>query len=192
MSTAGDRGDRDLGGLLDRVALSSPQQRLLRATAPLGTVVFLVLLVLAGGEFRPFLGAMAVALGLVVALVPESHAPVGLLVWLGLLWGVSAPGDLDGWLLLATADLLLVHAACTLASYGPPGLTLDGALVRVWVRRGLVCLAAGVAVWAAAVVVRFLALPGSGLLLGAALLVSLGWVGFMSVRFARADVVRGR
>lgn len=181
---------KDVADVLNRFADSSPQQRVLRATVLVGTVAFLALVSVSGGELHPILGIAALLLGLLVTVVPESHAPVGLLLYLGLMWVFTSSGHLDGWLLLATADLLAMHLACALVAYGPAGHTVDRELLRRWGRRYAVCLTAALGVWVVAVSVRFLDLPGSGLVLGTALLVLLGWVGYLNLRLARPDVSR--
>jgi hypothetical protein len=172
------------GAVLDRVALSSQQQKLFRAVALVAPCVFLALVPLAGGVFHPVFTAAGVLLAVVVALVPDSHAPLGLVVYLGGLWMIADPG-LDLWTLAAAAALFAGHLACALASYGPPGLVLDRALLARWRGRTTVCLAAAVLVWLAATSLAFLDLPPDALAVGAALLVLLGWVGFLTVRLGQ-------
>ena len=172
------------GAVLDRVALSSPQQKLFRAVALAAPCAFLALVPVAGGVFHPVFTAAGVLLAVVVALVPDSHAPLGLVVYLGGLWMLADPG-LDLWTLPAAAALLAGHLACTLASYGPPGLVLDRALLARWRVRATACLGAAVLVWLAAGAVAYLDLPPDALAVGAALLVLLGWVGFLTVRLGQ-------
>jgi hypothetical protein len=174
--------------VLDRVALSSPEQRFFRAVALAAPCAFLAIVPLAGGVFHPVLTAAGVLLAVLVALVPDSHAALGLVVYLGGLWMLADPG-LDLWTLPAAAALLALHLACTLASYGPPGLVLDRALTALWRARATVCLAAAFLVWLVARALAFLDLPPDSLVVGAALLALLGWVGFLTVRLGhgRAD-----
>jgi hypothetical protein len=96
---------------------------------------------------------------LMVALPQWPHTTVVVLVVLGSLRWAWAPDDLvgtivlvlvGGWWaangatdarLLAVGVLLLAaHVAATLASYGPGTLDPGRALVRLWVRRGLLAL----------------------------------------------------
>lgn len=176
-------------GVLDRLSLSSPQQRVFRAVGLAAALVFLGLVPAAGGVFHPVLTAVAVLLAVLVALAPESNAPLALLVYLGLLWSLSLPGEVDLWTLAAAVDLCVLHLACTLASYGPPGLVLDRALLARWRRRLGLCVGAAVLTWLMATAVSFLDLPASRLALGLALAVFLGWLSFLTVRLAqsRAD-----
>lgn len=167
--------------LLDRVALSSRQQRVARSVVLLTPLVFLALVTWSGGRFHPLLTVAGVLLAVLAALVPESNVALGLLVYLAVLWAIASSATLDGWTLLATADLLAFHLACTLASYGPPGLVLDAGLLALWRGRAVRCLAAAGAVWLVARLLAFLDLPASGLALGLALLVFLTWVGALSV-----------
>ena len=92
------------------------------------------------------------------------------MVYLGGLWAVATP-RLDLWTLLAAADLLALHLACTLASYGPPGLVLDRRLPRAVAPRATVCLRRGRAGLAGRPGAGFLDLPRDALVVGAALLV---------------------
>lgn len=175
-----------IGRALDRLLLSSGEQRALRLLALLAAVGFLAVLDAAGGTVRTVLALVAVVLALGAALAPESGVVLALLVYLGVLWWLSVPTSLNGWTLLAAALLTTVHVACTLASYGPPGLWLDPGLRRRWAVRWLLCLAAAAVV---AVVARLAVVVGPGrpeLAVGAALVLVLAWVGFWSVRLTSA------
>ena len=172
---------------LDRFSLASPQQRVLRVSVPVAACVFLALVPAAGGVFHPVFTIVAVLLAVLVALMPESNAALGLLVYLGVLWMLAVPGSLDIWTLAAAGDLLVLHLACTLASYAPSGLALDHALLTLWRARFVVCFAAAVLVWFVARSVAFLALPASGLALALALALLLAWVTFLTVRLAQSD-----
>jgi hypothetical protein len=175
---------RDVTDLLDRLAQTSGQQRLLRSGVLVGTVVVLVAIASAGAGFRPLLYLFALLVALLVAVIPESHAGVALLLTLGLYWVVLAPQHLGVWLLVATAGLGLAHLCTTLAAYGPAGHHLDAVLLMTWARRAGVALVATLAVWLLTRALGFLDLPASRFALGAALLVLLGWVAYLSVRFA--------
>ena len=170
---------------LDRVALSTPEERALRALVLVTPLVFLALIPAGGGVFHPVFSAVAVGLAVLVALLPEGNAALGLVVYLGVLWFLSAPEPLGGWTLVATVDLYLLHLACTLLSYGPPGHRPDATLLALWSRRSVLCLGAAVLVWLVARTVDFLDLPPSGAVVGLALVVLLGWVAVLTVRLAR-------
>ena len=167
---------------LDQAALSSPQERALRATVLAAALVFLALVPLAGGVFHPLLSGVAVAFAVLAALLPEGNAALGLLLYLCLLWMISVPGHLTGWTLAAAVDLYVLHLACTLLSLGPPGHRPDGVLLALWWRRSVLCVGAAVLVWAAARVVAFLDLPPSGVAVGLALVLLLGWAALLSAR----------
>lgn len=166
--------------LLDRIALSSRQQQVARSVVLLAPLVFLALVTLSGGTFHPLLTVVGVLLAVLAALVPETNAPLGVLVYLAATWAITSVGALDGWTLLAAVDLFALHLAATLASYGPPGLVLDADLLVLWRRRAVVCLAAAGGVWLVARLLAFLELPSSGLALGLALLVFLAWLGALT------------
>jgi hypothetical protein len=66
----------------------------MRAVVLGSALVFLALVPLGGGVFHPVLCAVAVALAVLVALLPESNAALGLVLYLGVLWLLSSPGGL--------------------------------------------------------------------------------------------------
>jgi hypothetical protein len=172
----------DTTGLLDRIVLSSRQQRWLRAVVLGSGLAFLGLVPAAGGGFHPVLSGVALVLLLATALMPESNAPLGVVLYLACLWVVTVPRTLGIEVLLGAVTLTALHVACALASYGPPGLTLDRAFLGLWWRRFGYCLGGAVLVWVVSRAVSLLNLPASGLALGAALVLVLGWVTVLTVR----------
>ena len=168
--------------VLDAVAISSPGQRVLRGVAFGAPVLFLAAVPVSGGDFHPFFTVVGVLLAALVALLPQTNAALGMLVYLSALWAVSTSGRLDLWTLVAALLLLALHLACTLSSYGPPGMRLDPGLLRLWRGRTVLCVGAAVLVWASAKVVDFLDLPASPLGVGLGLVVVLGWVALLTVR----------
>jgi hypothetical protein len=173
-------GDRT--GLLDRISLASRQQQAFRAAVLGSGMLFLALLPTAGGEFHPVLTAVGAVLVLVAVVVPESNAPFATLAYLGGLW-VLTVSRTSGIEVLAAAVLLCVlHLACLLASYGPPGLVLERSFLRLWWLRFGLCVGAAVLVWLTTAAVRLLDLPPSPLALGAALALVLGWVAVLTGR----------
>ncbi len=173
-------------GVLDRISLASTQQRVCRLVVLATTVLFLVLVPASGGVFHPVLTTLTLLLALFVAVLPESNGALALVLALGGLWWLSTDAALDVWTLVAAVDLWALHLACTLASYGPPGLRLDGPLLRLWWRRFWVGVGAALLVWLVGRLLEFLDLPASGLALALALLALLGWVTFLTVRLAAA------
>ena len=176
-------------GALDRLFLSSPQQRILRLGAGAAALAFLGVLELSGGSVRtPFLiGALLLVVTVVV--LPEGPAGLGLVLFLGALWWTGSPGRLDAWTPLAAVLLGTVHLACTVASHGPPGLRLERAVWRRWGRRWGLASALAVLVW---LLVGLLGLGGPGpsaWSLAAALLVLLAWAGLWNRELSGADEV---
>ena len=119
-------------------------------------LVFLALIPVGGGVFHPVFTAVAVGLAVLVALLPEGNAALGLVLYLGGLWMLSDPGPSTAgrWPRRSTCRR---HLACTLLSYGPPGPRPDAALLALWSRRPVLCLGAAVLVW---LVARTVGLPG--------------------------------
>jgi hypothetical protein len=172
----------DTRSLLDRISLSSRQQQVLRSVVLVCGVLFLCLVPLAGGGFHPVLSAVGAVLLLVTVLVPESNAPLGLVLYLGGLWVLTVPRSSGVEVLVAAVLLGGLHLACLLTSYGPAGLVLDRSLLGLWWRRFGLCTAAAAAVWLLTGALRLLDLPASPLALGTALVLVLGWVVVLTVR----------
>jgi hypothetical protein len=177
MSVAAD-GRRVLAGL----SLLSGQERLLRTAVPVLTVAFLAVVLAAGGVSHAWFGLALVVLSLLAALMPDSSAPLFLVLGLCGLWAVSVPERIGAWLLVAALLLLVLHTAVTLASYGPPGTVLDTALLRRWTSRAGVLAAVTALVWLAARLLAGLALPASVPLFVVALTTLLVWVGYLVLR----------
>jgi hypothetical protein len=174
-------------GALDRVALSSPQQLVLRAVALTGSLLLVAVAGIVGGTFSLLFTALSLVFAGLAVLLPESNAPLGLVLALGALWLRTMPDDLDAWTLVAAVDLAVVHVACTLASYGPAGLVLDRTLLARWGRRLALCVLAAVLTWAGSVTLTFLDLPPNRVVLAVALVALLGWAGFLAVRLASPE-----
>jgi hypothetical protein len=172
----------DTTSLLDRIALSSSQQQWLRVAVLVSGLAFLGLVPAAGGGFHPILSGAALVLLVLAVLMPESNAPLGLMFYLGGLWVVTVPRTLGVEVLVAAVVLTVLHLACALASYGPPGLTLDASVLALWWRRFWLCVGGAGLVWLLAHLLVLLDLPASGLALGAALVLVLGWVTVLTVR----------
>jgi hypothetical protein len=180
------RKGNDPDDVLDQLVLASPQQRVLRLLVVAAAGVFLGTVVAAAGDAHPVLTSLGVLLALLAALLPESNAPLALQLYLGVWWLVATPARLDGWTLLAAVAFAVVHLATTLAATGPSGSTLDPALLRRWQTRAVGCVAVTLAVWLVAVV-----LPvhdASGPVLGAALLLVIGWCVVVALRLARSHL----
>jgi len=172
--------------LLDRLSATSRQQRLLRAAVVAAAGCFLALLPAAGGGAHPWLTGVGVVLALVAAAAPESHVPLVLVLFLGTFWYVATPDRLGAATVPAALALLVVHVAATLASHGPPSVTLEGSLLRTWVVRTLLCGAAAAGLWLLARAAAGLTGPAAPAAVALALLVVLGWCLLVAARIARA------
>ena len=176
----------EIASFLDGLNRLSGQQWALRALVLVAPLVALFATHQAGAPWRPWLAALLLGVTLLSALLPDSHAPLAVLLLTGVHWVLTVDENLSGWLLVATIALLGFHVACLLAAYGPPSVVLDSVLLRRWsVRTGLAA-AAGALVWLAAWGAERLSPPGSGWLLAAALLVLLGWTVLLSRRLVGA------
>jgi hypothetical protein len=184
------RGVR-VGAFLDDLSRLNREQWLLRAVPLPATGVFLGLVALAGGGVRVSWLVAALLLGGLVTLLPDSAAGVGLLGVLAALWLLSVPEQLGGWTLAAGLDLLVLHLAATLASYGPPTTALGATLLRTWTARTLLLGAVGAAAWGTARWAAALHPAATGWTMAAGLATLVGWVAFLGVRLAAGASDRG-
>jgi hypothetical protein len=171
----------------ERLALASRQNVLLRGISGLAGIQFLVLIVWAGGDYHPLLSLVLVGLVAVVLLIPDSGAPLFLVVGLGGLWAFSVPETMSVWTLLAALHLLVLHLACTLASYGPPQVVLDRAMFLLWGGRAALLASVTALVWLAGRWLGALDLSASGLVTAAAMALVIGWTTLLSVRLLTRD-----
>ena len=139
------------------------------------------------GAFHPLLTLALMGLVALVLLLPDSDAPTLLVLAFGGLWAISLPATMSVWTLLAAVDLLVLHLACTLASYGPPQLVLERAMLVLWAGRGSLLLAVTALAWLAARLLGGLDAEPSRLLTAAAFSLLLGWVAFLFARLVTRD-----
>lgn len=169
---------------LDELSRLTSQQRLLRVLVLALPVVALMLEVRAGAT-PPFLVTVPFGLfTLMSVLLPDSHAPLAVILILGGYWGMGIGEELSVSLLLVTATLLAFHVTCLLTSYGPASVVLDPSLLGLWLRRFCVALAVALLVWLTARALTELDLPANGWLLAVALLVLVGWTTLLARRLS--------
>jgi hypothetical protein len=173
-----------LNDFLDETTRLSRQQLVLRATAPAGTALMVVLEGAAGGSPGVLFLMLAALLSLLVAALPDSGAGTFLVLLLGGHWLVTVPEHLGGSLLLAALVLTAIHLATALAAYGPPGLVLDRELLLRWARRYGLLAAAAAVTWLAARLMGAAELTGGDWLLVAAFVVLAGWAAYLNRRLA--------
>ncbi len=168
-----------LTGLADRIALATPGQIVVRLLPLPATAALVWLSVLLGGPVQPVLTTGVLLLAVVAGLLPDSAAPLFLVLALSLRWALVVPEPLSWWTLLAAGLLLVVHLAATLGSYGPPALGLSPGLFLLWLRRAAVMAAATALVWVAAVAVEGFDLPSNEIVLVVGLTLVLAWTAFL-------------
>ncbi len=119
----------------------------LRITIAGGPLVAVLASGLDGELPPPWLVVVVVAFSVAHALLPDSQlgttAALLVLGW----WALGPVAALPASLLLAATALVAAHLAAVLAAYGPAELPIDPALLRTWLRRGLLSLLAAPLVW---------------------------------------------
>ena len=136
------------------IAEWSRGQWCLRLVVALAPALALLCTGLAGVWPRAWLVGMVLVLSLLWARRPDTGVGTGalgaVLVW----WGLAFRDGLHAWALLSAGLLLAAHVAGLLAAYGPDGLGVDAATVRLWLRRGALVYLPAPALLGAALVLR--------------------------------------
>lgn len=174
-------------GQLERVVHASPQQQVLRGVAGSAAAGFPVLVGLAGGSSHPWGAALVVLLAVGLVLMPDSALPLAWMAAATLLWVASMPDAVDVSVLVAAADLIVVHVACTLAAYGPPELTVPAGLLRLWLARAALMLSSTLLLWLATRFFAALEVPASALVFSTGLCVVAVWALFLLPRLVTRD-----
>jgi len=182
-----------LSTVLDELSRLAPQQRLIRLIVLVAPLIAVSAEAQAGATLQRWFVVAVIASSLVTAVVPDSHTGLLVVLLVGGHWaGASASGTSHtGWVLVIALALLLFHTACTLASYAPSSVVLDRALLLLWLRRNAWAGAVAAIVWVISRVVSGLELPGSGLVLGAALLVLVAWTALLARTMSGRAAGRG-
>lgn len=174
----------EANAFLDGLRGLSRQQWALRAGIMVTPVVAFAFEVAAGAATRAWVAVLLAVLVTLSAGLPDSHAPLAVVLLLGGYWAAEVGENLGVSLLAVTVSVVTFHVLCLLASYGPPSVVLDAPLLRLWLSRAAVALATAGLVWLAAHVATGLDLPPSGGVFAAALLVVVGWVALLGRRLA--------
>ncbi len=163
-----------LTGFADRLSLATPGQVVVLVLPLPATASLVWLTVLLGGPVQPVLTTGVLLLAVLASLLPDSSAPLFLVLALALRWALVVPDPLSVWTLAAAGLLLVIHLAATLGSHGPPALVLAPALLALWGRRAAVMAAATALVWVGAVTLEALDLPANTLVVVIGLMLALG------------------
>lgn len=173
--------------LFDELTLLDRQQWLLRAVVPVATALTVLVHVAAGAALRPTFPTLALALSLLVVLLPDSAAGLVLVVVLAGHWLLAVPQQAGPWLLVAALLLALVHVAATLAAYGPPGLVLDRVLLALWPRRFALVAGTTTATWLLVLPLAGHDLPGGAWVFGCGLGVLGAWAFYLDRRLGQPE-----
>lgn len=119
----------------------------LRTAIAAGPLVALLASGLDGELPPPWLVVVVAAFSVAHALLPDSQLGTTAALLVVAWWALGPVAALPASLLVAAAGLLAAHVCALVAAYGPPELPLDPALLRRWLRRGLLALLAAPLVW---------------------------------------------
>jgi hypothetical protein len=136
--------------LLGAVAELSRGQLVLRVLIFLGPVVALLAAGPAGRWPPWWVAAGMVVLAAAFAALPETAVGAGVMLAVLAWWAGALDDGLHPAVLVAATGLLVAHLAATLTGYGPDSMPVDPALIRLWVRRGVLLLLAVPLLWVAA------------------------------------------
>ena len=136
--------------LLSALAELSRSQLVLRVLIFLGPVVALLAAGPAGRWPTWWVVTGIVVLAAAFAALPETAVGAGVMLAVLAWWAGALDDGLHPAVLVAATGLLVAHLAATLTGYGPDSMPVDPALVRLWVRRGLLLLLSVPLLWLAA------------------------------------------
>lgn len=145
--------------LLAELRHASRQQAALRAAIVAASLVFALLLVLAG-ETSSLALVVLTLLGLLCVVNPHTQLPGALMLYMLLVWGVGVPTTWHPLTLPAALCLLVIHVAGAIAAGVPAQASLPRALSRLYVTRLLAVAVATTVVWALAGLVAVGEVPG--------------------------------
>ncbi|MFW5469793.1 hypothetical protein ACOCJ4_07095 [Knoellia sp. CPCC 206435] len=172
--------------------MTSPSQRVLRATIAVASVALAALTTLTAPGGSLVLALVLVALTPFVVLDPASRLGTLLLAGHAVNWldSVPVPVETGDWLPVLAAAVLLatIHLAAALSSAFPAAADVPGATVRRWARRSAVVLGLSLPVWLLLVTQSAAATEGDALLTYAA----LAAVGLLAFGFWQAGTRSGR
>lgn len=132
----------------------SPGQWALRAVTALAPALAALTTGLAGTWPAWWLVLALLAGGTLSAALPETVVGTVVLLTVACWWGIGLRDGLSWWSLPAAALLVSAHVSAVLISYGPGELRCTPALVRLWVRRGLLVLLSAPGVLVLALLMR--------------------------------------
>jgi hypothetical protein len=138
---------------------ASRQQAALRASIVVASLVFALLLVLAGDTSSLALVVLTL-LGLLCVVNPHTQLPGALMLYMLLAWGVGVPTVWHPLTLPAALCLLVIHVAAAIAAGVPAQASLPRALSRLYLARLLAVAIATTLVWALAGLVAAGEVPG--------------------------------
>ena len=179
--------------VLDELSGLAPQQRLIRLIVLVAPLIAVSAEAQAGATLQRWFVVAVIVSSSVAAVLPDSHTGLLVVLLVGGHWAGASPSgkSQSGWVLVIALALLLFHAGCMLASYAPSSVVLDRALLLLWLRRTTWAAAVAAIVWVVSRVASGLELPSSGLVLGAALLVLLGWTALLARTMSGRAAGRG-
>lgn len=177
----------ETSSFLDGLSRMSRQQWVLRGLVLVSPFVALFATIRAGAPDRTWVVGLLALMTLLSGLLPDSHAPLSVVLLTGGYWGIAVEQHLSPWVLVVAIALLVFHVACVLASYGPPSVVLDAVLLHRWLARAGLGAMAAVLVWLTARVADGLDPAPNGWLFAAALLVLLGWTAVLARRLVRTE-----
>jgi hypothetical protein len=111
-----------------------------------------------------------VGLGLVCAILPDTHVALVVVGAIGVNWVAMVDNPATPWAIGVAVAIAMFHAATAAASVAPLGASWTGAMARRWSRRCAVVAAVSLPVWAATALLDRADVGRSPALVAAALL----------------------
>jgi hypothetical protein len=139
-----------------------------------GAVTIAATLAASANGFVVWFAGLTVALLIVCMVNPDGSGGIGVVLVGGVHWAVAVDDVTTSWAVVAGAGLATVHVAAAAASVAPAGARWTSAMRRRWLRRGALVLPSGLVTWLLVGLADGRDIPGSGPLVGVALLAATG------------------
>jgi hypothetical protein len=124
---------------------------------------------LAAGHTVLLVDGVIVGLGVMCAVLPDSHLGLLVVLLVGSEWLATVHDRVTLWSVGAAVALAVFHASMAAASVAPPAATWTRAMCRRWIRRSVAVMAASAGTWAVVATIHRQRVVSSAVLVAASL-----------------------
>lgn len=138
----------DLRPAVELITSTTRQRWVLIALVVVASVVASAVTGIASGNHAPVLTAVATALAIAAAVLPDTHFAAAVMALVAGRWAFTVDDVTTPWVIAVAVCLLAVHSAVALMAVVPCTASVDPATIRRWGLRTLAVSVATAAMWA--------------------------------------------